>query len=178
VKVRSPADAIAAGLGYVGEDRSSGLVPTMTVGENITLASMSRTGRGPMLARDAEKKLAERYVQELNIRTPSVNRRVVTLSGGNQQKVLLARWLCTGARILVLDDPVRGVDVGAKEEVYRLVSDLAADGVAILYLTSEIREARRLGSRVIVMADGGIVDELSPTDPEDRIMTAAGGVDV
>jgi ABC-type sugar transport system ATPase subunit len=176
--IRRPADAIAAGVGFVGADRAAGLVPTMTVRENITLASMNRTGRGPLLGMEAERALAERYVKELNIRTPSLQRRVITLSGGNQQKVLLARWLCAGARLLILDDPVRGVDVGAKEEVYRLVRDLAADGVAILYLTSEIREARRLGSRVIVMADGGIVDELSPTDPEDRIMTAAGGVDV
>jgi ribose transport system ATP-binding protein len=176
--IRSPADAIAAGVGYVGEDRSVGLVPTMTVSENITLASMNRTGRGPLLGIEAERALAEQYVKELNIRTPSVHRRVATLSGGNQQKVLLARWLCAGARLLILDDPVRGVDVGAKEEVFRLVRDLAAEGVGILYLTSEIREARALGHRVIVMAGGSIVDDLPPTASEDRIMTAAGGAHV
>lgn len=176
VRMRSPADAIGAGVGYVGEDRSVGLVPTMSVAENITLASLPRLGRGPLLGRDGEKALAERYVRELNIRTPSVNRRVNTLSGGNQQKVLLARWLCTGARLLLLDDPVRGVDVGAKEEVFRLVRNLAADGVAVLYVTSEIREAQLLGDRIIVMAGGGITDELPPTASDDRIMTAAGGV--
>jgi ribose transport system ATP-binding protein len=178
VSIRSPADAISAGVGYVGEDRSVGLVPTMSVGENITLASMSRTRKGPLLGLDTENQLAERYVRELNIRTPSVNRRVNTLSGGNQQKVLLARWLCAGARLLLLDDPVRGVDVGAKEEVFRLVRDLAAAGVTILYFTSEIREARALGNRVIVMADGNIAEELPPSAPDDRIMTAAGGADV
>jgi ABC-type sugar transport system ATPase subunit len=176
-RIRSPEAAIAAGLGYVGEDRAVGLVPTMSVGENITLASMPRTGRGPLLGRAAEKALAERYIRELNIRTPSVQRRVGTLSGGNQQKVLLARWLCTGARLLLLDDPVRGVDIGAKEEVFRLVRALAARGVAVVYITSEVREARLLGDRVVVMADGGIVDELPPTASDEAIMTAAGGVD-
>ncbi|WP_158542857.1 sugar ABC transporter ATP-binding protein [Phytoactinopolyspora halophila] len=178
VELRSPADAIAAGIGYVGEDRSAGLISAMTVGENITLASMPRTGRGPLLGLDDEKALAEQYIKELNIRTPSVHTRVGALSGGNQQKVLLARWLCTGARLLLLDDPVRGVDVGAKEEVFRLVRELATAGVTILYITSEIREARTLGDRILVMADGSIVDELSPDASDDRVMTAAGGVDV
>jgi ribose transport system ATP-binding protein len=177
-RLRTPADAIAAGVGYVGEDRSVGLVPTMSVGENITLASLNRTGRGPLLGIDAERALAERYIRELNIRPPSARHRVVKLSGGNQQKVLLARWLCAGSRLLILDDPVRGVDVGAKEEVYRLVRELAAGGVAVLYFTSEIREAQMLGSRVVVMAGGGIVDELPPTASDDRIMTAAGGAHV
>lgn len=178
VDLRSPADAIAAGMGYVGEDRAAGLVPSMSIAENITMASLSRTGRGPLLGLAQERKLAQHYVDELQIRTPSVNRRVTTLSGGNQQKILLARWLCTGARVLILDDPVRGVDVGAKEEVFRLVRTLANEGVAVLYITSEIHEAQMIGHRLLVMADGRVVDELPPSVSEDRIMTAAGGVDV
>lgn len=176
VHLDSPRAAIAAGLGYVGEDRAAGLVPAMSVAENITLASLPRLGDGLQLDRAKERELGQRHVDQLNIRTPSVDQRVSALSGGNQQKVLLARWLCSGARILLLDDPVRGVDVGAKEEVFRLVGGLAEDGVAVLYLTSELREARGLGDRLLVMADGAITRELSPSASEGEIMTAAGGV--
>jgi ABC-type sugar transport system ATPase subunit len=176
VDIRSPADAIAAGLGYVGEDRAAGLVYRMSVSANITLASQDRVRRGPVIDFATERALAERYVSELGIRVPTVDRLVDTLSGGNQQKVLLARWLCSQARILILDDPVRGIDVGAKEEVFRLVRELAGDGVAVLLLTSEIKEARSLSDRVLVMSGGRIVAELTPDASEDEIMTAAGGV--
>ena len=174
--VRSPADAIAAGIGYVGEDRAAGLVRRLSVSANITLASLDRTRHGPVMDFAKERELAERYVNELSIRVPTVDHLVDTLSGGNQQKVLLARWLCSQARILILDDPVRGVDVGAKEEVFRLIRQLSDSGVAVLLLTSEIREARSLGHRVLVMADGRIAAALDPQASEDEIMTAAGGV--
>jgi ribose transport system ATP-binding protein len=173
--VRSPADAIALGVGYVGEDRAVGMVPRMTVAQNITLASLARLGRRGLLDRTKERELGSRYVRELNIRTPSLEQPVSALSGGNQQKILLARCLCSGARFLILDDPVRGVDVGAKEEVFRIIRSLADDGVTILYLTSELREARALGHRVLVMAGGGIVAGLPPSASEDEIMTLAGG---
>lgn len=176
--LRSPADAITAGVGYVGEDRVAGLVPRMTVAQNITLASLPRLGRGPLLKRGAERAVGARYVRELNIRTPSLDQPVSALSGGNQQKILLARWLCSGVRFLILDDPVRGVDVGAKEEVFRLVRGLAADGAAILYLTSELREARALGDRMLVMAGGAIAAALPADASEDEIMSRAGGVRV
>ena len=175
VTLRSPSDAIRAGLGYVGEDRAAGLVPRMSVAANITLASLPRLGRGPLLDRSADRSLGERYVQRLRIRTASLDQPVGSLSGGNQQKVLLARWLCSGARCLILDDPVRGVDVGAKEEIFRLVRELADDGVGILYFTSELREARTLGHRLLVMAAGSIVADLPPSASEDQIMTLAGG---
>jgi ABC-type sugar transport system ATPase subunit len=178
VTPRSPAEAIAAGIGYVGEDRAAGLVPRMSVGENITLASMPRLTRRGVIDRDAARRLGTSYVKRLGIRTPSVDQQVRTLSGGNQQKVLLARWLCAQARFLILDDPVRGVDVAAKEDVFRLVRELAADGAGVLYLTSELREARTLGDRLLVMADGGIARELSPSASEEEIMTAAGGIHV
>jgi ribose transport system ATP-binding protein len=176
MRISSPADAIAHGLGYLGEDRTLGIVPRMTVGANITLASLDRVSTGPVLRFDEERKLAERYVGELAIRTSSIDRLAETLSGGNQQKSVLARWLCSHARILVLDDPTRGIDVGAKEEVFRLVRRLAQDGVAILYLTSEIKEARGLADRVLVMADGGIASAFGPQTSEEEIMEAAGGV--
>jgi len=176
VTLRSPADAIAAGIGYVGEDRAAGLIHRMSVGANITLASLSRTRRGPIMDFAHERQLAEHYIDALGIRVRTVDALVETLSGGNQQKVLLARWLCSQARILILDDPVRGVDVGAKEEVFRLVTRLSGEGVAVLLLTSEIREARTYADRVLVMADGAITASLDASASEDEIMTAAGGV--
>ncbi|HZA81930.1 MAG TPA: ATP-binding cassette domain-containing protein, partial [Actinomycetes bacterium] len=175
VAVRSPADAIALGIGYLGEDRAAGIVPRMTLAENITLASLGRLGRGPLVAAGQERELAARFADELGIRTP-VDRPAGTLSGGNQQKLVLARWLCSGARVLVLDDPTRGIDVGAKEEVFRLVRRLAGDGAAVLYLTSETREARELADRVLIMAGGRIVRSVDPDAPEEEIMAAAGGV--
>jgi ABC-type sugar transport system ATPase subunit len=175
VTIASPADAIAVGIGYLGEDRASGLVPRMSVAANLTLATLDRSSRGPLLDFAREREVAGRYVDELSIRIASVDKLAETLSGGNQQKVLLARWLCSEAKILVLDDPTRGIDVGGKEEVFRLVRRLSSDGVALLYLTSEIKEARALADRILVMSDGRIAGELNPSAPEDEIMAAAGG---
>ncbi len=175
-RIRSPDQAIAAGMGYVGEDRQAGLVPRMSVAANITLASLGKVSRGPLLQFGAERAEADRVVEALGIRTASIDTTVDHLSGGNQQKVVLARWSCSGARVLVLDDPTRGIDVGAKEEVFRLVRRLASEGVAVLYLTSEIREARSLSDRLLVMAGGRVVAEVEPTTPEEEIMAAAGGV--
>ena len=173
--IGSPVDAIAAGLGYLGEDRAMGVVPRLPVAANITLASLSGISTGPVLNFGRENAVAKRYAEELAIRT-TVDRLAGTLSGGNQQKVVLARWLCSSARILVLDDPTRGIDVGAKEEVFRVVRRLADEGVAVLYLTSEIREARSLAHRVLVMADGRIAGSFAPNATEEEIMAAAGGV--
>jgi ABC-type sugar transport system ATPase subunit len=175
VEIDSPVRAIDLGIGYLGEDRSSGIVPQMAVGANITLASLGALGRGPFLDFAEEKRVGRKYVDELGIRT-TVERLAGTLSGGNQQKVVLARWLCSGARLLVLDDPTRGIDVGAKVEVFRLVRRLAEAGVGIVYLTSEIREARSLADRVLIMSGGRIVGAVPPTAPEEEIMAAAGGV--
>jgi ribose transport system ATP-binding protein len=174
-RIDSPVEAIAAGLGYLGEDRVMGVVPSLPIAANITLASLGAVSNGPVLNFGKEKSVAKRYADELAIRT-NVDRLIATLSGGNQQKAVLARWLCSNARILVLDDPTRGIDVGAKEEVFRLVRRLADDGVAILYLTSEIREARVLARRVLVMADGRVVGVFARHATEEEIMAAAGGV--
>jgi ribose transport system ATP-binding protein len=175
VRIASPADAIALGIGYLGEDRAAWIVPRMTLAENITLASLPRLGRGWLLVGGQERQLARRFADELDIRA-SLDRPAETLSGGNQQKLVLARWLCSSARVLVLDAPTRGIDVGAKEEVFRLVRRLAGDGAAILYLTSETREARTLADRVLIMAGGRIVRTVDPDAPEEQMMAAAGGV--
>jgi ABC-type sugar transport system ATPase subunit len=178
IRIDSPVKAIGAGLGYVGEDRAAGLVPRMSVASNITLASLTEVARGPVVDFGAERDIARRYADELAIRTSSIDAPVESLSGGNQQKVVLARWTCSKARVLVLDDPTRGIDVGAKEEVFRLVRELSARGVATLYLTSEIREARVLAHRVLVMSDGRVVKRVSPETEEEEIMAAAGGAHV
>jgi ABC-type sugar transport system ATPase subunit len=175
VEIDSPVKAIALGIGYLGEDRSSGIVPMMSVAANVTLASLDGLGHGPVLDFGEELAVAQRYVDELAIGT-SVERLAGTLSGGTQQKVVLARWLCSGARLLVLDDPTRGIDVGAKNEVFRLVRRLADQGVGVLYLTSEIREARSLGDRVLILSQGTIAGAVPPTAPDEEIMAAAGGV--
>ena len=172
----SPAKAIRRGIGYVGEDRASGIVPRMSVAANITLASLDRVSRAGVIDFDEERRVARGYVGELAIRTSSIDSRVGTLSGGNQQKSVLARWLSTDARILLLDDPTRGIDVGAKEEVFRLARRLSDEGVAILYFTSELKEAQALADRVLVMAGGEIVGETDPRTPEADVMAAAGGV--
>ena len=176
VHITDPRQAIELGLGYVGEDRQAGLVRSMSVAQNIVLASLRRISGLLHLDRRAERRLGRQYVEELAIRTPSADQKVGALSGGNQQKVVLARWLCAGTRLLILDDPVRGIDVRAKEEVYHLVRTLATSGSAVLYLTSELREACALGDRVLVMSKGRVAAEFPPTPSEDEIMTAAGGV--
>ena len=177
VTLKSPEDSIALGMGYVAPDRALGIVARLPVAANITLASFRRTGRGPLVDRDWEQSEADRLVEELDIRLESTGRPAGTLSGGNQQKVILGRWMCAGSRILILDDPTRGIDVGAKAEVFRLVRRLAADGASIFYGTSEIAEARELGHRILVMAKGRVVGEFSPSATEDQIMGAAGGLD-
>lgn len=174
-QIRSPIDAIAAGLGYVGEDRAAGLVPQLSVAANITLASLRRSGRAGLLDFKGERETARQAIDELGIRVSSLEQPVGTLSGGNQQKVVLARWTTSGSRVLVLDDPTRGIDVAAKAEVFRLIGELADDGVAILFFTSEIVEARELGNRILVMADGGVAGEMTEGASDEEIMTAAGG---
>ena len=174
-RISSPVDAIGAGIGYVGEDRAAGIVPKLSVAANITLASLRDSARRGLLDFGRERDVARRSADDLGIRISSLDQPAGTLSGGNQQKVVLARWTCSGARILILDDPTRGIDVGAKAEVFRLIRDLADDGVAVLFFTSEITEARSLGDRILVMADGTFTGQLEADASDDRIMTAAGG---
>ncbi|MGH3095049.1 MAG: sugar ABC transporter ATP-binding protein [Streptosporangiales bacterium] len=173
--IGSPAAASSLGIGYVAAGRSESLVPRMGLAPNLTLGALDRVTRGPLLDLRAERELARRYLEELNIKARSLAQAGETLSGGNQQKVILARWLAAGSRLLILDDPTRGIDIGAKEEVFRILHRLATAGIAILYLTSEIREAQVLASRVLVMAAGRVVDEVTPDTPQSRIMAAAGG---
>jgi L-arabinose transport system ATP-binding protein len=159
---RDPGDAIAAGVGLAPEERKSdALVMVRSVRENMSLAVLRRFTRLGFISRRAEKAFTKDYSRRLNVKTPSTESIVGNLSGGNQQKVVLARWLAKDCDVLVLDEPTRGIDVGAKHEIYEIISELAAHGVAIILISSELPEVLALADRVAVMQDGRITGELS-----------------
>ena len=174
---RHPADAIAAGLALVSEDRKrSGLVGAASVLENLTLATLDRCRRGMFLDDNARSRAADAQVKALAIRTSSLDTRVEDLSGGTQQKVVLGKWLLTSPRVLVLDEPTRGVDVGAKAEIHAILERLAADGAAIVLVSSDLPELMSLSHRVLVLRDGRLAAMLAGdlATPE-AVMTAATG---
>jgi rhamnose transport system ATP-binding protein len=158
VRVSSPAEAVSLGFAYVPEDRRRhGVIPEMSVVENTSLAVLSRMGSGPFLDDPKERSLAGRFVERFTIKAASLDAPVSTLSGGNQQKVALARWLATEPKVLVLDEPTQGVDVGAKAEIHGLMVDLAERGLAIVMISSELPEVLGMSDRVAVMRGGTIV---------------------
>ena len=177
VTVRSPQDAIKHGIGLVTEDRKQqGLVLGMAVRENTTLANLDILSVLGFIKRSEENKVAEKYKDDLSIRTPSIEQIVQNLSGGNQQKVVLAKWLFTGSKILIFDEPTRGIDVGAKSEIYKLMNELAAKGVAIIMISSELPEILGMSDRILVMHEGRITGELSRAEAtQEKIMHLATG---
>jgi len=169
VTIPSPADAIRLGVAYVPEDRSRhGIVGEMSIASNDSLASLRRVSRHGLIDRRAERSGAEQHVEDLQIKTRSVDEPAASLSGGNQQKVALARWLATCPKVLILDEPTQGVDVGAKAEIHEIIGRLAADGAAILMISSELPEVLALSDRVAVMRQGTLVGELSRADATPR----------
>ncbi len=157
VRIGSPADAIRAGIGYVPEDRRQhGVVLDMSVAANASLASLAAVSTHGLIDRSQERARAAEYVERLRIRTPSVLAAVGTLSGGNQQKVALARWLATRPSVLILDEPTQGVDVGSKAEIHGLMQTLAEDGLAIIMISSELPEILGMSDRIAVMHGGTI----------------------
>ncbi len=158
-EISSPSKAIELGLGYLTEDRKDGLVLRLPIPVNITLASLKRICQFGFLKHGEERASTEKYVKELDIHTPKLDQRVEFLSGGNQQKVALAKWLCCEAKILIFDEPTRGIDVGAKVEVFRLMNDLAKEGVGIIMISSEMPEVLAMAGRILVMARGSFVAE-------------------
>jgi rhamnose transport system ATP-binding protein len=180
VIIRTPGDAVARGIAYVPEDRRRhGVIGPMAVRANVTLASLGRvSGRLSVLNRADERMAAARYVKDLGIRPPSIDTLVASLSGGNQQKVALARWLMTEPRVLILDEPTQGVDVGAKADVHREMDRLAATGVAILMISSDLQEVLAMSDRVLVMRRGtvaGVLDRHELSAP--RVLRLALGED-
>jgi rhamnose transport system ATP-binding protein len=161
----------------VPEDRRQhGVIGAMSVAANTSLASLGRLTRFGLIDRAAERAEAQRFVGEFAIRTPSIEAPVGTLSGGNQQKVALARWLATSPRLLILDEPTQGVDIGAKAEIHRLIRALAADGLAILLISSELTELLGLAHRIGVMRGGRLAGELDLAEAtEERLMSLAIG---
>jgi ribose transport system ATP-binding protein/rhamnose transport system ATP-binding protein len=162
VRFGGPWDAIAAGIGMVPEDRKDGgLFLGMDIARNITAAALQKVSSRGLVSESASVQLADRFIRELRIATPSARRIVGDLSGGNQQKVLLAKWLAMGPEVLIVDEPTRGVDVGARSEIYRILRGLAADGMALLVVSSDLPEVLTLADRIVVMADGRTVGELA-----------------
>ena len=175
--IRTPSDAVRLGLAYVPEDRRQhGVIGAMSVAANTALASLGRLSRFGLLDGAAERAEAQRFVTDFAIRTPSIDAPVGTLSGGNQQKVALARWLATKPRLLILDEPTQGVDIGAKAEIHRLIRTLAGEGLAILLISSELTELLGLAHRIGVMRGGRLVGVLDHADAsEERLMSLALG---
>ncbi|WP_417259654.1 multiple monosaccharide ABC transporter ATP-binding protein [Celeribacter sp.] len=165
--------AIDAGLAYVTEDRKSlGLVLEETIRFNTTLANLEDVSSGGVLNKNEETKAAEKYREALATRTPSVFQRVMNLSGGNQQKVVLAKWLFTEPEVLILDEPTRGIDVGAKYEIYTIINDLAAQGKGVVMISSEMPELLGMCDRIYVMNEGALVGELTAAEAsQERIMS-------
>ena len=164
--------AIDAGLAYVTEDRKAlGLILDEPILRNISLANLEGISKGAVLSRGREQQVAEKYRKAMNIRTPSVFQRVVNLSGGNQQKVVLSKWLFTDPKVLILDEPTRGIDVGAKFEIYNIMNELAAQGHGVVMISSEMPELLGMCDRIYVMNEGRIAGELAQAEAsQERIM--------
>jgi len=173
-----PRAAIAAGIGLVPEDRKDqGLVVDLSVMANVGMPSFGVLGRFGVLSRRRERRLAEDYVKRLAIRTPTVGQKAMFLSGGNQQRVVIAKWLATRPKVLIVDEPTRGVDVGAKSEIHALLRSLASEGMAILMISSDLPEVLAVSDRILVMNNGRISGELSgDAVTQEQVMGHAMGV--
>ena len=165
VRINSPADALANGISMVTEDRKdSGIVPDMSVNHNLTLSSLPRWSRWFVIQQRVERQIAEQQIEKFSIKTPDGRRPAKFLSGGNQQKLLIAKALLTDPSILILDEPTRGVDVGAKAEIAKLIAQLAQAGKGILMISSEMNEILALSDRILVMRQGTISAEMDPRE--------------
>jgi ABC-type sugar transport system ATPase subunit len=178
VRIQTPGQAIELGIGLVPEDRKGqGLFLSMDVGTNVVMAMLRRLTRAGLIRWSQVAAVARDFIQRLSIRTPSAQQRVRNLSGGNQQKVVIAKWLTREPKVLILDEPTRGIDVGAKAEIHRLMDELAGRGVGILMISSELPEVLGVSDRVLVMSGGRLVGEFDPrTASQDDILRAATGM--
>jgi simple sugar transport system ATP-binding protein len=162
VRFAGPLDALQAGIGLIPEDRKGeGIIEDLSVRENIVLALQVKRGWWQTLSRAQQDELAERYIRLLGIKTPSADQAIKNLSGGNQQKAVVARWLAAQPNLLILDEPTRGIDVGAKAEIQKLVLALAEQGMGVLFISSELDEVLRCADRIVVLRDRAKVGELS-----------------
>lgn len=175
VEINSPMDAVAHGIGYLSEDRKRfGIVVQKTVAENSTMASLENFMSRIFINKKKEKSIAEKYVERLKTKTPGVDQLVVNLSGGNQQKVVIAKWLVKNCDILIFDEPTRGIDVGAKSEIYHLMNELVAEGKSIIMISSEMTEILRMSDRIMIMCEGRKTGEIDISEAtQEKIMHAA-----
>lgn len=175
VEIKTPQDAVKCGIGYLSEDRKRyGIVVQKTVAENSTMATLENYMSGLFINKKQEKETAQQYVDLLKTKTPGVDQLVVNLSGGNQQKVVIAKWLVRNCDILIFDEPTRGIDVGAKSEIYHLMNELVAQGKSIIMISSEMTEILRMSDRIVVMCEGRKTGELDIAEAtQERIMHAA-----
>jgi ribose transport system ATP-binding protein len=174
-----PCRCVRAGISLLPEDRKSeGIVPGLSVRDNIALAVLPRLSRFGLVAEARVDGIVNTFVDRLRIKASSPHQKVGELSGGNQQKVLLARWLAMNPRVLLLDEPTRGIDIGAKAEVQKLVDELAADGLGVLLISSDLEELIEGSDRVVVLKDGRVVGELTGDDvTEEKLMRTIAGND-
>ncbi len=174
-RIRSPQDAIRAGLALAPEDRKGqGLILKMTVGENASLSALTHCERAGFISGSKEDQLVGNFVSRLQIKTPSIRQLIRNLSGGNQQKVVLAKWLATNPKVLLLDEPTRGIDINAKKEIYRLVDELTQAGLAVVMVSSELPEILAISDRILVMCEGKKTGEFTRDQAtEENIMEAA-----
>lgn len=166
-----PRDAIKAGIAYVTEDRKGdGLFLIQDIKQNIAVANLNEISENGIINHNEEVKISNHYKQSLNIKAPSVEQIVGNLSGGNQQKVSLGKWLFVNPSLLILDEPTRGIDVGAKYEIYTIMNKLISEGMSIIMISSELSEVLGMSDRVYVMAEGQIKGELSIEDADQEII--------
>ena len=171
VEINSPEDAVKCGIGYLSEDRKRyGIVVQKSVAENSTMATMENFVKGLFINKKAENKAAQDYVDSLATKTPGVDQLVVNLSGGNQQKVVIAKWLIRNCDILIFDEPTRVIDVGAKNEIYKLMNRLAEEGKSIIMISSEMTEILRMSDRIVVMCEGRKTGEIDISEASQEII--------
>ena len=177
VEIHSPQDAVKAGIGYLSEDRKRyGVVLDKTIAENTTMASLEKFVKGIFINRKSEEATAQDYVERLNTKTPTVNTPTLSLSGGNQQKVVIAKWLVRDCDILIFDEPTRGIDVGAKSEIYHLMNEMAASGKSIIMISSELPEILRMSDRIMVMCEGKKTAEIPIEEASQEVIMQAATV--
>jgi len=177
---REPADAIRQGVGFCPEDRKvDGIIPHMSVLDNLTIVLLPELSKRGIVSGKEQREVAAEYVKRLGIKTPDLNQKIRNLSGGNQQKVLLARWLCTNPSLMILDEPTRGIDVGAKSEIESVVADLAQRGIGVLMISSELEELTRGCDRVVILREGRSIIEIEGSQiSEQRIAEAIASEDL